>query len=367
MENNTVTNEIVKHDSLTASERFTNLVVKEYLSTAPNGAFELSAVQKRLIQGYFLVIDKALNTAEENRIRKNENNKNHDYDNNIPYDWSHLNLRSLALDAVHYARMGIDMQEKNHLFPIPFANKKNGNYDIAFMLGYGGIQYIAEKYALVKPKNVTVELKYSTDDFVPLKKSKGNPVESYEFRINNPFDRGTIEGGFGYIEYDDPSKNELIIMTLNDIKKRMGKNANAEFWGTEFTGKQISVWENGKKVNVDTEGWQAEMCRKTIIREVYSEKHIPRDPAKYDDEYQYLRERSVAYEQAEVEAEAHENANSVPIDIPDEQIAAIEDKASAQIAVQTTTMPVNEQKEAVPTNNTPASQKPVNGFTDPDF
>lgn len=361
-------NEIVKkEDTLTFSERFTNLVVREYLSTAPKGAFELNAVQKRLIQGYFLVIDKALNTAEENRIRKNSNNSDVKYNNNIPYDWQHINLRDLALDAVHYARMGIDMQEKNHLFPIPFANKKNENYDIAFMLGYGGIQYIAEKYALVKPKSVTVELKYTTDDFVPLKKSKSNPVESYEFRINNPFNRGEIEGGFGYIEYDEPSKNELIIMTLNDIKKRAGKNANAEFWGTEFTGKKITVWEKGQKVQTDAEGWLAEMCRKTLIREVYSEKHIPRDPSKIDDEYQYLRERSVAYEQAEVEAEAHENANSVPIDIPDEPPAAIEDKASAQADVQTATTTVNERKEALPINNTPTSQKPVNGYTDPDF
>lgn len=353
-------NEIVKQENQTASARFTNLVVREYLSTAPEGAFELNAVQKRLIQGYFVVIDKALNTAEDNRLRKNENNKNHDYDNVIPYDWSHINLRALAIDAVHYARMGIDMQEKNHLFPIPFANKKSGVYDIAFMLGYGGIQYIAMKYALEKPKSVTVELKYSTDEFVPIKKSKSSPVESYEFRINNPFDRGEIQGGFGYIEYDDPSKNELIIMTLGDIKKRAGKNANAEFWGTELTGKQITVWENGKKVNANAEGWLAEMCRKTLIREVYSEKHIPRDPSKYDNNYQYFRERSVVYEQAEMEAEAQQVINAAPIDIPP---AAIEDNTPVKAPVP----PVNQPKEAVPINNTPASQTALNGLTDPDF
>lgn len=305
-----------KPAALTASQRFTEMVVKEYMSTAAQGALQLNEQQRRLVQGYFVMIDRALKTAEDNRIIKNERNSNHQYDNDVPYDWDHVNMRDLALDAVHYARMGLDMQEKNHLFPIPYANKKIGLYDITFMIGYSGTQYIAEKYALVAPKSVTVEVVYSNDVFKPLKKCRANPIEGYEFEIVNPFDRGKIIGGFGYIEYDEPSKNELVIMTKDDIKKRAGKNASAEFWGTEATGKQVASWQNNKKVMVDTDGWYDEMCRKTIIREVYSSKHIPRDPSKIDDNYQYFREREVVYAQAEIESEARDNANTTPIDIP---------------------------------------------------
>ena len=47
----------------------------------------------------------------------------------------------------------------------------------------------------------------------------------------NSFDRGKIVGGFGYIEFEDATKNKLIIMTLKDIEKRKTRHAAAEFWG----------------------------------------------------------------------------------------------------------------------------------------
>ena len=165
--------------TLSASQRFTNLVLREYATNAPQGVIQLNEQQRRYIQGYFVVIDRALKAAEEERLRKNKNNRNHDYDNLIPYGWNTVNMTDLALDAVHYARMGMDMQEKNHLFPITYANKKGGYYDITFMLGYSGIQFIAEKYATVPPKSVTVEVIYANDVFKPIKKSVAHPVDTY--------------------------------------------------------------------------------------------------------------------------------------------------------------------------------------------
>lgn len=366
---NTAPND-AEFDMATDSQRFTETVIKEYsIATSQGGILQVTDLQRRLIQGYFLVIDRALKTSEESRIKKNAGNSNHDYDNPVPYDWKHINLRDLALDCVHYAKMGLDMQEKNHLFPIPYKNNKTGLYDISFTVGYNGIRYVAEKYALVPPKNVTIEIKYTTDTFIPYKKSRDNPVEAYDFAINNPFDRGEIEGGFGYIEYDDPSKNVLVIMPLKAIQKRMGKNASAEFWGTELTGKQITVWEKGQKKTVDADGWADEMCRKTLIREVYSEKYISRDPAKIDEDYQHFLAREVAYEQFAVEAEEQQTANSVPIDIPAAPVAALPDKAAARVPMQTVNTPtqaVNARKEDAPINNTPAPQQTANGLVDPD-
>lgn len=229
-------------DMATDSQRFTETVIKEYsISTAQDGILQVTDSQRILIQGYFLVIDRALKTSEESRLKKNDSNSNHNYDNLVPYDWKHINLRDLALDCVHYAKMGLDMQEKNHLFPIPYKNGKTGLYDISFTVGYNGIRYMAMKYALIPPKNVIVKLVYTNDTFEQIEKDIDHPMEGYRLKVNDPSDRGEIKLGFGYIEYDDPSKNQIIVLTIKDIQKRMGKNASAEFWGTALTGKQITV------------------------------------------------------------------------------------------------------------------------------
>ena len=292
-----------------AAERFTAKVMKEFGSTV--GEIQVTDYQRQLVQGYFIAIDRALKSAEEERLRKNEKNKDHEkYDNNLPVTWGNVNLNDLALDVVHYARMGLDMMQENHLFPIPYKNNKTGKYDMTLMPGYNGIQYIAEKYAVEPPLAVTVELVYSTDTFRPIKKSAENRVENYEFAINNAFDRGEIIGGFGYIEYADPVKNKLVIMTKKDIEKRKPKYASANFWG----GKQ-KVWDNGKQVDQETDGWYEEMCLKTIKREIYSAKHIPRDPKKIDDNYQYMKMREARIAELEAQDIIDANANGMVIDV----------------------------------------------------
>ena len=297
-----------ENQTLAMSEKFTNKVLQEFGSNVA-GALQVTDYQRQLIQGYFISIDRALKMAEEARIRKNENNKDHKYDNPLPVLWANVNLNDLALDVVHYARMGLDMMQDNHLFPIPYKNNKTNKYDVTLMPGYNGIQYIAEKYAVERPLAVTIELVYTTDTFRPIKKSKDNKVEGYEFEINNAFDRGEVVGGFGYIEYTDPVKNRLVIMTRKDIEKRKPKYAAAEFWG----GK-VKVWENGKQVEQESEGWFEEMCLKTLKREVYSAKQILRDPKKIDVNYQYMKMREARYAEMEAQAEIDANANAIIID-----------------------------------------------------
>lgn len=297
-----------KKEQLAMSERFTNTVLKEFGGNV-SGALQVTDYQRTLIQGYFIVIDRALKSAEEERVRKNLANKDHKYDNTTPVGWNTVNLNDLALDLVHYARMGLDMTQDNMLFPIPYKNNKHNNYDITLMEGYNGIRYIAEKYATEVPTAVTIEVVYSNDSFKPIKKGGHNRVENYEFEITNPFERGEIVGGFAYIEFADPSKNELVIMSMKDIMKRKPKYASANFWG----GTQ-KAWENGQQVEVEVEGWLDEMVRKTIIREAYSAKHLPRDPKKVDDSYQYMKMREAHYAEIEAQAEINANANTVVID-----------------------------------------------------
>ena len=297
------------------SERFMQKVVHEFSGSV--GEFQITEYQRQLIQGYFIGVDRALKTAEAERVRKNEKNTDHDkYDNPIPVTWKNVNMADLALDVVHYARLGLDTMQANFITPIPYLNSKTNRYDINLMLGYNGIKYIAEKFALCPPKSVTVELVYATDNFKPYKKGRGNDVESYDFEITNPFDRGNIVGGFGYIEYDDAHKNELVLMSMKDIEKRKPKYASANFWG----GGTRKEWKtvNGKRqqVEVENDGWLDEMCRKTIIREVYSPKHILLDPRKVDDSYQYMKQREarLAEAQDDMRRIIDVTANSVPVE-----------------------------------------------------
>lgn len=294
------------------SERFTKKVLAEFGSSV-SGAIEVTAFQRRLIQGYFIMIDRALKAAEEERIRKNKNNNNHEYDNPLPVTWQYVNLTDLALDLVHCARIGLDMQQENMLFPIPYKNNKAGCYDITLMKGYNGIKYEGIRYAVDVPIGETIELVYSTDTFVPHMKDSAHPVATYEFKINNAFDRGEVVGGFGYLEFAEPAKNELIIMPLKDILKRKPEYASANFWGGT-----VSEWQTvdgkRKKVDVQKDGWFDEMCRKTLIREVYSAKHLPRDPQKIDDAYQFMKAREARFAEIQAQAEIDAQANTIPID-----------------------------------------------------
>lgn len=332
MENN---NALQKQET-SMSERFASMVIKEFGANAA-GVPQVTDYQRNLISGYFIGIDKALKQAEEGRQRKNSNNKDPKYNENLPVTWANVNLTDLALNVMHHARMGLDMMSNNHLFPIPFKNNKTNKYDVNLMPGYNGIKYVAEKYALDKPQAVTIELVYSTDTFKPIKKNNVNKVETYDFEINNPFDRGEIIGGFGYLEYEHAEKNKLIIMSIKEILKRKPGHAAAEFWGGT-----TKVWEKGKQVEKEIDGWYEQMCLKTLIREVYSAKHMPRDPKLIDDNYQFMRQQEAHLAAQEAEQEAGAYANRVVIDTSADWVEEPTEEMAAQLI------------ETVPSNAIPA-------------
>ena len=143
-------------NKLSLSVRFQQQVMKEFTNNI--GQIRVTDYQKQIIQGYFIVIDRTLEAAEEERERKNSHNRDHQYDNNLPYTWNNVNVRDLCMDVVHYARLGLDMMQDNFLFPIPYKNNKGQYYNITLMTGYMGKRYIALKYALDKPTNVTTKI-----------------------------------------------------------------------------------------------------------------------------------------------------------------------------------------------------------------
>lgn len=307
-----------KNDQLAYSERFTEAVLKEFRGNVA-GELQITDYQKQLIQGYFIGIDRALKIAEERRVSKNDRNSDHKYDVTVPCTWPNVDLIDLALDVVHFGRIGLDMMQPNHISAVPYFGKKTNTYAVTLMPGYNGIRYKAKKYALSVPTGEVVELVYETDTFKPIKKSRGVEVETYEFDITKPFNRGAIVGGFGYLEFPNPKDNKLIIMTLDDIEKRKPSNAAAEFWGGD---KEVWDYVDGKKQKVTKhiEGWFAEMCYKTVVREVYGERNLPVDPKKIDDNYQYMKLREARYAELEAQAEIDRNANTIIIDTTPEDI-----------------------------------------------
>lgn len=297
-------------DQKTFAERFTSMVMKQYSSTG--SLYDFTEREKQLIRNYFISIDQMLQKTEADRLRKNQSNRDHEkYDNKLPYTWNTLDLPQLAQDLAHYARVGLDMMEDNTLFPIPYKNSKGNKYTITLMEGYNGIRYQAEKYALTPFNSVTVEVIYSNDKFRAIKRDRRNPVEGYEFDIINPFDRGEPIGVFGYIEFEDKSKNKLVVFSKADVEKRKPKYASPEFWGGEKT-----VYDNGRPVKVMLEGWVPEMYEKTMKREIYGSKHIPRDPDKIDASYHYIQQRERDFVDIAVESEVAEKGNSEPLTLP---------------------------------------------------
>lgn len=268
-----------------ASERFTGMVMNEYKNVVGAGFKGFSDRERRLIGNYFIAIDQALSAAEQRRGEKN----------NLPYSWQTINLPALAKDLAHYARIGLDMSSKNHLFAIPYKDTKNNRYTMTLMPGYEGIRYQAFKYALIPPLSITVECLYEADTFKVFKKDRNNAVESYEFVVNDPFKRGKLVGVFGYLEFEQETMNKLLVFTTADVMKRKPKYAAAEFW----------------------EGWEDAMFHKTMIRAISSDRYVPRDPEKIDSSYAYVRAREEQLAEESIENEVAENANGPALSIPE--------------------------------------------------
>ena len=332
-----MSNELVKKEQtelqkqeLTASERFTGMVMKEFQGNI--GALNLNEYQKQLIRGYFIGIDNALKKAEEARLNKNSWKSTKEEDkNNLPIIWQNVNMNDLAIAVVHHAKLGLDMQIPNHLNAIPYKNNKTQKYDIVFLKGYKGLEYIATQLSLYPIRNIIVELIYSNDVFEIVNKDN---ITRYNFIIKNPFDRGEIIGGFGYIQYVDESRNKIITLSKKDIDKRKPAYAAAEFWGGEK-----DKWENGKKVGKEKiEGWYEEMARKTIARATYNAVAI--DPKKVNESYAYVIENNDnTYEnviEGQVAEEIEEKANKELIDIETGEIKNIEENASADNNIEMT-------------------------------
>lgn len=213
----------------TVSERFLADVERQFLAQMGTGV-EFTATERRLVQHMYLAVDQALKAAEAKRTKGwTEAKLKTAHEDPRAFTWHHIDRQKLALDTVHRVQLGLDALVPNHIWPIAYFNGAKNQYDIDLRIGYLGRDLVARRYALEQPKSITYQLVFSTDEFKALPKSSSRPSEGFEFEINSPFDRGDIVGGFGYIEHEDPAKNQLVLVTQRDFTRSKGAS-RSDFW-----------------------------------------------------------------------------------------------------------------------------------------
>ncbi|RKD22577.1 hypothetical protein BEP19_09965 [Ammoniphilus oxalaticus] len=279
-------NEVANKDTslqATQSERFLASVQQQFAAEA-GAPVAFTDYEKTLAQHLFLKVDNVLKDLETKRSN----------DKQSSYTWNNVNMRKLALDAVHRVKLGLDALIPNHIHPVPYFNKREGKYDLDLRVGYVGEAYYRAQVAVDPPIDIVYELVYSNDHFKPIKKSFSNEVESYEFDVKNPFDRGEIIGGFGYLAFEDPKKNKLVIVTEDDFQKSRSAAQSKTFW----------------------DGHPAEMRYKTLVHRVTE--HLEVDPKKVNAaSYAYVEGQE---KDSAVMREINENANQEIIDAEYEEV-----------------------------------------------
>ena len=269
-----------KENKLVVSQRFVKQV--ETQITAEMGSkLEFSDHQKKLAQHLFLKVDATLKELEAKRVKTGQKKS--------PLIWENVNMNKMALDAVDRVSLGLDALIKNHIHPVPYWNSKQEKYDMELTIGFKGLDYYKRKCAVDEPIDIKYELVHETDTFKAIKSSAVNDVEYYELEINNPFDRGPVIGGFGYIMYENEKKNKLVLLTKKDFEKAKKKAQTTAIWNE----------------------WPEKMMHKTLVRRTTA--HLDLDPEKTNsDSYARLEGEST---ERRVHDEIDENANSQSLDI----------------------------------------------------
>lgn len=224
-----------------AAERFTMKVAQEFQG-AVGQAVALTDFQKKLAANLFIHVDASLKALEAKRSGTAPE-----------FTWDNVNMNKLAIDAMHRINLGLDATIKNHIFVVPYLNGKTNQYDLDLTIGFVGKLYYRKQAAVIKPKDVVLHLVHKNDHFVPLMRDANRPSDSYEFQITNPFDRGDIIGGFGYIVYDDSTMNTLVIVSEADFAKyrNAAKSKGVwDLWPIEMRYKSL-VHRVSEKIEVD--------------------------------------------------------------------------------------------------------------------
>lgn len=280
-------------ENLPVAARFMNEITKEFAAITDQPAAKFDERHKRLAQHLFIKMDADLQALEKKRSASNYQK------NQPPIIWANINMQKLAIDAVHRIDLGLDALIDNHIAIIPYLNNRTKKYDVDLRIGYVGKDFYKRKMAVEPPANVIYELVHETDKFVVIKKDDKHDVETYEFEITQPFNRGKVIGGFGYIIYKNPTKNKLVLVSEDSFKK------------SEKLAKAANFWRD----------WPEEMRFGKLVHRTMSKLQI--DPAKVTQSFAAVeadeKEASIVTEpETDIKDEIKNEANRELIDINEE-------------------------------------------------
>lgn len=239
---------------LTISEKFVSKVEKQFVAEMGE-PLSWTPLQRALAQHLYVKVDNALVALELKRSKASSKK------NDPPITWENVNMNKLAMDAVSRVTLELDAAIPNHIHVIPYLSSATGKYDIDLRIGYAGVDHCRRKFAVDPPLEIRYQLVHETDKF-----SHGvrNGIAYVEFEQSQPFSPGEVIGGFGYVSYDDPRKNRVIIVEYREFEKAMKASKGVEFWGGEQT-----TWENNKRVAAGfDEKFRKEMQYKTVVHRV---------------------------------------------------------------------------------------------------
>lgn len=283
------------------SEKFLAQVEKQFKAEL-GSAVAWSPLERTLGQHMFVKIDQALAEAETRRA-SNQYKKN-----DPPITWANVNMTKLATDVVHTVHLELDAYVKNHLFTIPYLNKRTGKYDLDLRIGYAGVDHTRRKFSLYPILDITYQLVHEGDEFEMYRDELG--IQRYRYQPANYFKPKEVIGGFGYVQYEDPRRNVVVVVEYREFEKAMKASGGTDFWGGEQT-----KWENGQKVKAGyDEKFRKEMQYKTVVHRVCSK--IALDPAKVNTSMlESLEAKSFNAIEADVRSEMDENANKDTISV----------------------------------------------------
>lgn len=205
--------------ALSVADRFTMSVLKAYGDVAKG--IEVTDKEKKLIANYFIKIDEQLRNSKQG------------------YNWGMVRMNEFALTLAHTAKLGLDMSLPNMLSFIPFKHGDTGTINMVPVIGKSGYEYIAKTFGLNPPKNIFVELVYSTDKFTMVKRDVKHPCDDYTFEITSPFNRGEIVGAFGYLAYSDKSNNFIMVKSKDELMRYRPPKYDPTFWSGENLPKML--------------------------------------------------------------------------------------------------------------------------------
>ena len=229
------------------SQRFITKVSNE-ISSAIGAGVQLTDAQKRLATNLFVKLDNDLENAEADRAKKNKNTPE--------IMWKNINMQKLALDAAHRIQLGLDALVPNHLHTIPYLNGKTGKYDLDLRIGYKGKHHYRTKFSSENVVDIRYELVHEGDNFKPLYRDVNTDVETYIFEsADNPFERGKVIGGFGYIMYENPKKNKIVLVSKEEFDKVKKAYTSGPVWKGDWEQRmqlKTVVHRTTEQLDVDT-------------------------------------------------------------------------------------------------------------------